>query len=469
MAKSGSFGKIVTYLVVLAAVGGGAWYYFKKKNDVPPQVTSITVGRGEVIQAVTATGALEAVVEVDVSSQVSGLVVDVLVDYNDQVKAGDVLARLDPSTYEQRLKSAEADLASTEANNTLVRLNTERTRELRTKNLVSQQELDQAEATLAQSNATLQTRRASVEDAKVNLARCTIYAPIDGIVLNRQTEKGKTVSASTSAPTLFVIVNNLANMQINASVAEADVGTVREGQDVNFTVDAFPNRQFRGKISQIRNNPTTQSSVVVYSTIISVDNRDLALKPGMTANVSIIVAQRNNALTIANSALRARIPAEFMPAAPTPAGGAAAAPAASGDPREQMQALMKEAGFVQGGGPPSAEVMEKVRKLAQERGIQLPTMGGGGGGGRGGRGGAGGTSAVTNRTVYRLVSPLPNLKVEAVNARLGITNGIVTEVIDGLKEGDVIVTNIITANPTASSAPATANPFAGGGRGGFGR
>jgi HlyD family secretion protein len=460
MAKSGSFSKVVTYIVILAAVGGGAWYYFKKKADVPPQVTSITVTRGEVIQAVTATGALEAVVEVDVSSQVSGLVVDVLVDYNDQVKAGDVLARLDPSTYEQRLKQAEADLASTEASNTLIKLNTERTRELRTKNLVSQQELDQAEATLAQSNATLQTRRAALEDAKVNLARSTIYAPIDGIVLNRQTEKGKTVSASTSAPTLFVIVNNLADMQINASVAEADIGTVREGQDVNFTVDAFPNRQFRGRIAQIRNNPTTQSSVVVYSTIITVDNRDLALKPGMTANVSIIVAQRTGTLTIANSALRARIPADYMPAAPAPAAGAAPATAASGDPREQLQQLMKDAGFTPGSGPPSAEVQEKMRKLAQERGIQMPTMGGGGRGGRGGAAGA--TPAVTNRTVYRLVSPLPNLKVEAVNARLGITNGIVTEVIAGLAEGDVIVTNIIVAGAATTTAAPTANPFAGG-------
>ena len=460
MAKSGSFSKVVTYIVILAAVGGGAWYYFKKKADVPPQVTSITVTRGEVIQAVTATGALEAVVEVDVSSQVSGLVVDVLVDYNDQVKAGDVLARLDPSTYEQRLKQAEADLASTEASNTLIKLNTERTRELRTKNLVSQQELDQAEATLAQSNATLQTRRAALEDAKVNLARSTIYAPIDGIVLNRQTEKGKTVSASTSAPTLFVIVNNLADMQINASVAEADIGTVREGQDVNFTVDAFPNRQFRGRIAQIRNNPTTQSSVVVYSTIITVDNRDLALKPGMTANVSIIVAQRTGTLTIANSALRARIPADYMPAAPAPAAGAAPATAASGDPREQLQQLMKDAGFTPGSGPPSAEVQEKMRKLAQERGIQMPTMGGGGRGGRGGAAGA--TPAVTNRTVYRLVSPLPNLKVEAVNARLGITNGIVTEVIAGLAEGDVIVTNIfVPGAATTTSAPMT-NPFTGG-------
>ncbi len=164
----------------------------------------------------------------------------------------------------------------------------------------------------------------------------------------------------------------------------------------------------------------------------------------------------------ANSALRARIPTEYMPAAPTPAAGSAPA-TTSADPREQMQQLMKDAGFVQSNGAPSAEVMEKMRTLAQERGITMPTMNGGRGG-AGGRGGStgGGAAAVTNRTVYRLVSPLPNLKVEAVSARLGITDGIITEVISGLEEGDVIVTNIIMAAGSSTSAAATSNPFAGG-------
>lgn len=461
MAKSGTFAKTLVTLLVVGAAGAGGWFYFKKQNVKPPEVLTTTVNRGEVIQSVTATGDLQAVTSVDVSSQISGLVTEVLVDFNDEVKVGQVLARLDPATYEARLNQAKADLASTEANNRLTRLNTERIRELRTKNLVSQQEVDQAEAQLAQSDAQLLTRRSAVSDAEVNLARCTIFSPIDGIVLDRQTEVGKTVSASLNAPTLFTIVNDLAKMQINAAVAEADIGSIADGQNVNFTVDAFPNRQFRGRVSQIRNLPKAAQSVVVYSTIIDVDNRDLMLKPGMTANVSIIVAQRENALVLANSALRARIPDEFRPPAPArpgaPAGGA---PAAGGDPREQMSKLMAEAGFTPGSGRPTPEIMAKVRALAEERGIQLPErmMGGGNGGGaRGTRSGA-----TTNAgMVYRLVEGAPNPKVEAVPVRLGITNGSITEVVEGLNEGDVLVTSITIpgAPVSSSSAQQMNNPF----------
>ncbi len=463
MAKSGTFAKSLVYVLILGAAGVGGWFYFKKQAVKPPEVLSTTVNRGEVIQSVTATGDLQAVTSVDVSSQVSGLMVEVLVDFNDEVKIGQVLARLDPATYEARLNQAKADLASTTASNTLTRLNTERIRELRTKNLVSQQELDQAEAQLAQSDASLLTRRSAVADAEVNLARCTILSPIDGIVLDRQTEVGKTVSASLNAPTLFTIVNDLAKMQINAAVAEADIGSIADGQNVNFTVDAFPNRQFRGRVSQIRNLPQSAQSVVVYSTIIDVDNRDLMLKPGMTANVSIIIAQRENALVISNAALRARIPDEFRPPAPSRPGAPAGAAGAGGDAREQMTKLMAEAGFTPGSGPPSAEVMAKVRALAEERGIQLPerTMGGGrgangGGGTRGSRGGA-----TTNAgTVYRLVESTPAPKVEAVPVRLGITNGSITEVVEGLNEGDVLATSItIPGAPVSSSSTQMNNPF----------
>jgi HlyD family secretion protein len=463
MAKSGTFAKSLVYVLILGAAGAGGWFYFKKQNVKPPEVLSTTVNRGEVIQSVTATGDLQAVTSVDVSSQVSGLMVEVLVDFNDEVKVGQVLARLDPATYVARLNQAKADLASTTASNTLTRLNTERIRELRTKNLVSQQELDQAEAQLAQSDASLLTRRSAVSDAEVNLARCTILSPIDGIVLDRQTEVGKTVSASLNAPTLFTIVNDLAKMQINAAVAEADIGSIADGQNVNFTVDAFPNRQFRGRVSQIRNLPQSAQSVVVYSTIIDVDNRDLMLKPGMTANVSIIIAQRENALVISNAALRARIPDEFRPAAPSRPGAPAGAAGAGGDAREQMSKLMAEAGFTPGSGPPSAEVMAKVRSLAEERGIQLPerTMGGGrGGNGSGGTRGTRGAATTNAGTVYRLVESTPLPKVEAVPVRLGITNGSITEVVEGLNEGDVLVTSItIPGAPVSSSSSQMNNPF----------
>ncbi len=464
MAKSGSFAKTLVTLLVVGAAGAGGWFYFKKQNVKPPEVLTTTANRGEVIQSVTATGDLQAVTSVDVSSQISGLVVEVFVDFNDEVKVGQLLARLDPATYEARLNQAKADLASTEASNRLTRLNTERIRELRTKNLVSQQEVDQAEAQLAQSDAQLLTRRSAVADAEVNLARCTILSPIDGIVLDRQTEVGKTVSASLNAPTLFTIVNDLSKMQINAAVAEADIGTIAIGQNVNFTVDAFPNRQFRGRISQIRNLPRSAQSVVVYSTIIDVDNRDLMLKPGMTANVSIIVAQRENAVVIANSALRARIPDEFRPPAPARPGAPDAS--AAGDPREQLSKLMAEAGFTPGSGRPTPEVMAKVRALADERGIQLPERmfgGGGGGGGAPGGGARGGRGGATTNagTVYRLVEAGPSPKVEAVPVRLGITNGSITEVVEGLKEGDVLVTSItIPGAPLATSgAQQMNNPF----------
>lgn len=317
MAKSSGRSKGLLVIVVILAAAGG-WYYFRNGAAKPPEVASVQVTRGEIIQSVTATGDLQPVLRTDVSSQISGQIREVLVDYNTSVKKGDILARIDPATYESRLRSAEADLASTQANHTLTRLNTERVRELRTKNLVSQQEVDQAEALLAQAEAQLLTRRAAVDNAKVDLSRCTLSAPIDGIVIDRIAEVGQMVAASLNAPTLFTIANDLSKMQINAAVAEADIGNIELGQSVNFTVDAFPSRQFRGRVAQIRNLPVTQQNVVVYSTIIDVNNEDLKLKPGMTANVAIVVARREHALRIANAALRARVPESLLPPAPRP-------------------------------------------------------------------------------------------------------------------------------------------------------
>lgn len=182
---------------------------------------------------------------------------------------------------------------------------------------MSQQELDQSVAQLAQAEAQLLIRNAAVETAKVDLSRCIITAPIDGVVLDRPATAGKTVSASTSAPVLFVLVNDLSLLQIKAAIAEADIGNVKEGQTANFTVDAFPGQAFKGTVRQIRNQPVVQSNVVTYATLIDVRNDSLTLKPGMTANVSVNVQERVNALMLANSALRTRIPDELkLPALP---------------------------------------------------------------------------------------------------------------------------------------------------------
>jgi HlyD family secretion protein len=463
MAKSGKLGGTLILLALIAAAAGGAYYFWKRTDVKPPEVATTTVTRGDIIQSITATGVLQAPTSVDVSSQISGQVIEVNADYNQQIKKGEVLARIDPATYVSRLNQAKASLASTEASNTLTKLNTQRTIELRAKNLVSEQELDQAKALLAQSEAQLLTATASVADAKVNLDRCTILAPIDGTVLDRQTEVGKMVAASLNAPTLFTLVTDLRKMEISADVAEADIGSVAMDQQVTFTVDAYPNRQFRGRVAQIRNLPKTAQSVVVYSTIIDVDNTDLRLKPGMTANVSIITARRDGVLKVANSALRARIPDQFQPKAAPAAAPVAGAPAAlQPASRDQLRQLMQDAGVTfTPGTPPAAADIEKLKKLAAERGLELPErmMGGGR------RNRDSNEPAVTTRTVYRQDSALPDLKLTPVQARFGISDGSTTEVLetpDGLKENDTLITSIFVPGDTSTpAAAATRSPFGG--------
>jgi HlyD family secretion protein len=497
MSKARSSSGLIITLTLLAAAGAGAWYYMRPGAEKAPEFSTAKVSRGDVQQVVTATGGLEAVTSVDVSSQVSGLIVEINVDYNSPVKKGQVLAKLDPATYESRLSSAKAQLANTTANFNLVRLNTERSRKLREQNLVSQAELDQAEAQLAQSQAQMLIQQAAVDTAKVDLARCTIYSPIDGIVIDRVALVGKTVSASTSAPTLFTIANDLSQMQISAAVAEADIGTIEDKQNVNFTVDAYPSRQFRGRISQIRNAPKTQSNVVTYETIIDVRNDDLKLKPGMTANVSIVIAQRSGTLKIGNNALRVRIPENLLPppapvaAAPAPGADGKTAPAAAKTDapkpmtdeqrRTAMRDIMRDVGFSFGaGGPPSPEIIAKMEALAKERGLDLDFSrfsGGGRGGGRGGNTPA--SNAPVVRTLYKLVGTDPKTqRAEPVQVKLGISDGISTEIIEGVAEGDVLITGVTIPGAAPTPAGQAGAPsaltggnrgFGGGGGGGGGR
>lgn len=457
MAKSRrSTGLIIIVLLLVAAAGG--WYYFGRTADAKPIYTTVTVDRGSISQVVTATGSLQPVTSVEIGSQVSGLVTEVLADYNSPVKAGQLIAKIDSSTYEQRLRQAEADLASSKASHTLTRLNTERTRALRAQNLVSAQELDQAEATLAQADAALLTREAAVENAKVDLTRCSIFSPIDGIVIDRQTDVGKTVAASFNAPTLFIIANDLTQMQIHASIAEADIGSVGVNQTVNFTVDAFPNRQFRGRVIQIRNSPKTESNVVTYQTIIEVRNDDQKLKPGMTANVSIVIAERPDTLRLPNGGLRARIPEQLLPA--TPATAAPGAQSAGAAPtvatREQMMAMLAEVGFTPGSGPPSPEIRTKLAELAKSRNLTLPDFGRGRGGSR--------TEAptITTRTVYKLAGTPAQPRPEPVTVKLGITDGTHTEILEGLAAGDVLISSVFLPGVTnASSSAPSSSPFGG--------
>jgi len=481
--------KLLLSLLLLGVAGAG-WYYYsvRSRADSAPEFTTATIAKGDILQQVTATGQLDSVISVDVGSQISGLIQKLYVDFNSPVKKGDKLVEIDPATYQQRLRQAEANLASAEASNQLQKVNTERVKELFKQKLVTQQEYDQAVAQLQQSNASLVTARATVENARVDLERCTITSPIDGIVINKQTEEGKTVAASLNAPVLFTIANDLAKMQITAAVAEADIGSVSEGQSVTFSVDAFPNRSFRGQVVQVRNAPKTTSNVVTYDTIISVDNPDLKLRPGMTANVAIIVARRDGVLRIPNSALRLRVPETLSVKRETVASGGRAehseaagksearkdAPAgASGggegggrrgggmfanltpEQRQKLRAITAELGIDFRNGPPSAEQREQMRKRMIEEGLPVPETP---------AAARPGEVVVATRKVYKLVGTAPNQSLEELSIKTGITDGTATEIVDGLKEGDAIVTSVTVPNATARPSSNTSNPFGGGGR-----
>ncbi|HKB89351.1 MAG TPA: efflux RND transporter periplasmic adaptor subunit [Opitutaceae bacterium] len=459
MAKSSS-GVISKIVILLVLVGAsfGVYYYLGHRTEKGPQFSTTTLTKGDIVQSVTATGILQPVLNVSVSSQISGIISKLFVDFNSPVKQGQILVQLDPATYEASALQAEGQLANAKANHQLTKINAQRQRDLFKQQLVSQSDLDTAEANLLQAEAQVKIQQAQLDNAKVNLARCTIYSPIDGLVTSRQVDVGNTVAASLSAPTLFVIANDLTKMQIDSSVSEADIGSVELNQSVNFTVDAYPNRQFHGKVFQIRNYPTTQQNVVVYDSMVEVNNSDLKLKPGMTANVSIIIAERPSTLRIPNSALRVRMPDGLIPVPKVAAG-----PAADGTnatrlaTKEEAQQLMRDAGFSPGSGPPSPEVRSKMQQLAKDRGLELP-------GRMGGDRPTAGQNAVVVRTVYRMTSTDPKALPEAVSVKLGVSDGVFTEVLDGLKEHDVVVTGVSV--PSRSGSQPANNPFGGGSFGG---
>ncbi|MBI2515306.1 MAG: efflux RND transporter periplasmic adaptor subunit [Opitutae bacterium] len=477
--------KALTVLVLLGLAAAGYYWYSSRaaRAEATPEYTTATVARGDVVQVVTATGQLDAVLSVDVGSQISGQIIKLHADFNTTVKAGQKLVEIDPATYQQRLRQAEANLASAQASFTLAELNARRTKELFDKQLVTQQDSDQSQAQLQQAKAQLLTNQAAVENARVDLSRCTIFSPIDGIVISKQTEVGKTVASSLNVPVLFTIANDLAKMQITAAVAEADIGSVAEGQPVTFTVDAFPNRTFNGTITQVRNAPKNANNVVTYDTIIGVENRDLKLRPGMTANVSIVVAKREAVLRAPNAALRVRMPesiavtqvassaiaaGQAAPAAPTPPAQASAPAPGNGreggrggfmanltpEQRQKMREIMVEIGFTPGSGPPSPEQREQMRKLMVERGVITAEQAAA----ASNRGSAGDPVIVT-RTLYRLPRGDKSASPEAVSVRVGITDGLASEIVDGIAEGDVVITSVNL--PGAKPAGAQSNPFGG--------
>ncbi len=313
--------KWITILVVVAAVAGSAGAYYKLRGpEGEVKVTTLPVSRGEIVETVGATGTLQAVTTVQVGSQVSGNIKALFADFNSIVKQGQVVAELDPSLIQTQIEQARANLTRSLSDVERLRVSAEdarnklkRTQSLFERKLVSQQELEAAQVAVRAADAQLKSSeagvvqsQASLNQSEVNLQHTVIEAPIDGIVISRNVDVGQTVAASMNAPTLFIIAADLTKMQVNASVDESDVGRIRPGQHVRFRVDAYPTEEFTGTVAQVRLQPIVAQNVVTYATVIDVPNNQLKLKPGMTANVTIEVAKRNDVLRVPNAAIRFR-------------------------------------------------------------------------------------------------------------------------------------------------------------------
>lgn len=394
--------KTVVFVAAACLVAGVGYYLYQKKAAASPEQRYKTqaLAKGDVTQTVSANGTLNPVTLVNVGTQVSGTVKKLHVDFNDQVKAGQVLAELDDAIYSAQVRQSDASMASAQAALQLARANEARMKSLFKDEYVSRQELDQAVQAREAAEAQARLARAQNDRDRANLGYSVIRSPVSGVVVDRQIDVGQTVAASFQTPTLFKIAQDLTQMQIYTTFAEADIGAIRVDQPVRFNVDAFPNRSFRGKVKQIRLNPTTQQNVVTYNVVVAVENPEQTLLPGMTAYVSIVVAQKKGVLLVPNTALRFK-----------PAEADKAAEKANGEPA-------KSANGSPTGGQPGA------------------------GGERRRRDAGSGT-----------VHVLEDGRLKAVKVSTGITDSRFTEVAGGeLKEGDRVITgeNLPNASPAAS-------------------
>ncbi|MBN8437625.1 MAG: efflux RND transporter periplasmic adaptor subunit [Candidatus Accumulibacter sp.] len=380
---------------LMVTIAGGAYWYRQTTTQSPEQRYKLqTIDRGEVTQTVSANGTLNPVVLVSVGTQVSGTVTRLYVDFNDKVEKGQALLELDDALLAAQARQTAANVRNVAAALDLARANEVRMQALFEQEYVSRQELEQALQARRSTEAQLAQAKAAADKDQVNLRYTTIRSPVSGVVVDRVVDLGQTVAASLQTPTLIKIAQDLSEMRIDSSFAEADIGSIREGQKVRFTVDAFPNRSFQGQVQQIRLNPTTQQNVVTYNVRVSLSNPEQILLPGMTAYVSIGVASRQDALLVPNAALRFK-PSDIA-AGDKPPGGSA------------------PPGGAKATGEGAGEAKGKGRKRDSASG-----------------------------TVYRIDKD----ELKAVSVQLGITDNRSTEVLGGeLKAGDTVVIGENIAN-----------------------
>jgi HlyD family secretion protein len=293
-------------VAVVVAVVLGVWAFIRQRAPETPSWRMVAIARGDIQSKVSASGTLGAVSTVQVGTQVSGQVAEIRADFNDRVKKGQVIARIDPVLAQQAVREAQAAVNRARADVELQQFNSTQAESLFAKGFLTETETRAARHNLATAKASLETAMASFERAQRNLDYTVIHAPIDGIVVERNVDVGQTVAASLAAPQLFLIAEDLSHMQIVVAIDESDIGQIREGQEVRFTVQAYPNRIFDGTVRQVRLQSKTTESVVSYLVVVEVPNRDGALLPGMTATVDVMLASAVNVLKVANAALRYR-------------------------------------------------------------------------------------------------------------------------------------------------------------------
>jgi HlyD family secretion protein len=403
------------WLVALALIIAFVVYRCTAGGDSAPEYQTAVVERGNVVSRVSTSGTLQAVVTVDVGSQVSGRILDLYADFKSLVKKGERIAKIDPALFQASVVQAQANVQASRANVTRLTVTADdaerqakRAEEVYAQRLISETERDNAVATARAARAAvdqavgqLAQARASLSQAETNLRYTDILSPTDGVVISRAVNKGQTVAASLQAPVIFTIAQDLRAMEVHTNVAESDIGRLQKGMRVSFTVDAYPGEPFRGSIRDIRNAPQIVQNVVTYDAVIDVANNDLKLKPGMTATVSVITDRRRDVLSVPNAALR------FRPEG-APAGGAPAA-GAGGQRRERGQ------GSQDGGN---------WRRNRDE-------------------GGEDGPAPVAKRTLYVLINDKP----VAREVTTGITDGRVTEITGGdLKDGETVIVGVAGQN-----------------------
>ena len=442
------------WIVFLLLAAGGGWWWWndsQKKDDQPPEYETASVSKGDLKKVVKASGVVNPITKVEIGSQISGTISKLNVDFNSKVKTGDVLCQLDPATYDAAHLQATAERTSARAERDYQLKTLARKKQLLESKLFPQADYDKSEADLASAEARLLLAEARVSKAKVDLDRCTIFAPIDGIIIDRTAEIGMTIAASFNAPKLFILANDLTQMQINAKVSEADIGQVQPKQKVSFKVDAYPDT-FEGEVVQVRNSPITEENVVNYDAIIHVSNPDLKLKPGMTGDTDIVTAEKTGVIRVPNAALRFKPAGGGMPSMSGPPPGSARP---SGESRRRE------------GGSSSASTSGSKPASGSSTGTAGAPKPGGSSSSSGGD--APPRRPVNNspdREVYfKPAKPTDELK--PVKISIGISDGIYTEVLSGLNEGDTVIT-LLKPSPGGGAAPPGGSAFGGsmGGRSG---